>query len=214
MRKSAALADARSEHPHREESPVEKLGDLPLSPGKRMPSDYALVPRTLLKGMTTSHRPQCEKQYVRDYAYASSGHLFGPRGSLSLQILRARIGSGRATGIPPDPYFAPLARALLSTRGRHVRCRGRPGRFPCQVPIYGRSSTFSWGWGLPTVGCLCKALPDMEKVLRPTGVWHEGILKLLVPSESKAIDRTRSRRGKRPWLSAPQRCRRRGAACV
>ena len=24
-------------------------------------------------------------------------------------------------------------------------------------------STFSWGWGLPTLGCLCKALPDIRK---------------------------------------------------
>ena len=36
-------------------------------------------------------------------------------------------------------------------------------------------STLSWGLGLPTVGCLCKALPSIERVLRPTGVWQKGI---------------------------------------
>ena len=29
-------------------------------------------------------------------------------------------------------------------------------------------STCSWGRGLPALGCLCKALPNIEKVLRPT----------------------------------------------
>ena len=33
-----------------------------------------------------------------------------------------------------------------------------------------------WGWGLPTPGSLYKALPTMEKVLKPTGGWRKGIL--------------------------------------
>ena len=36
--------------------------------------------------------------------------------------------------------------------------------------------SFPWGWGLPTLGCLCKALPPIDKALRPAGVWQKGIL--------------------------------------
>ena len=38
-------------------------------------------------------------------------------------------------------------------------------------------NTFSGGWGLPTLGCLCEALPNIEQVLRPTGVWQNGIFR-------------------------------------
>ena len=43
--------------------------------------------------------------------------------------------------------------------------------------------TCSWSWGLPTLGCLCKALPNMEQVLRPTGVWQKRTLELIVFSD-------------------------------
>ena len=37
--------------------------------------------------------------------------------------------------------------------------------------------------GLPTRGCLCKSLPNIEKVLKPTGVRQKGILEPAVLSE-------------------------------
>ena len=48
--------------------------------------------------------------------------------------------------------------------------------YTCRTPA--GLDTFSWGWGLPTLARLCKALPNVEQVLRPTGVWHKGILEL------------------------------------
>ena len=35
----------------------------------------------------------------------------------------------------------------------------------------------SWGRGLPTLGCLRTALPNVESELRRTGVWRKGIFK-------------------------------------
>ena len=40
-----------------------------------------------------------------------------------------------------------------------------------------------WGRGLPTLGCLCEALPNIEKVPRPTGVGQKGVWELIVSSD-------------------------------
>ena len=81
--------------------------------------------------------------------------------------------------------------------------------YKCRTPA--GLSTVSWDWGLPTPGCLCKALPDIEyiciyiyiyiyiyiiviialpdieQVLRPTGVWQKGLLELMVVSDTVMI---------------------------
>ena len=41
------------------------------------------------------------------------------------------------------------------------------------LSIYIYIHMYYWDWGLPTLGCLCKALPDAEQVLRPAGVWQK-----------------------------------------
>ena len=43
--------------------------------------------------------------------------------------------------------------------------------------------TFSLSWGLPALGCPCKALPNIEKVPRPTGAWQKGTLELIILSD-------------------------------
>ena len=43
--------------------------------------------------------------------------------------------------------------------------------YKCRTPA--GLSTFSWGCWLPTPGCLCKALPKVEQVLRPKGIWQK-----------------------------------------
>ena len=53
--------------------------------------------------------------------------------------------------------------------------------YKCRTPA-GLGSC-SWGWGLPTLGCLCKALPNIEKEPRPTGVWQKGTWELIVFSD-------------------------------
>ena len=45
--------------------------------------------------------------------------------------------------------------------------------------------TCSQGRGLPTLGCLLEALPNMEEVLRPTGVWQKRCLELIAFSEAR-----------------------------
>ena len=54
----------------------------------------------------------------------------------------------------------------------------------CRTPA--GLSICSWGCGLPALGCPCKALPNTEKVPRPTGVWQKGFLELIVPSDDQA----------------------------
>ena len=51
----------------------------------------------------------------------------------------------------------------------------------CRTPA--GLGTSSWGWGLPTPGCLCKALPNIESVPRPSSVWQKETLELIVFSE-------------------------------
>ena len=53
-----------------------------------------------------------------------------------------------------------------------VNIKGYPGSgykshlYKCRTPT--GLSTFSWGWGLPTLACLCKALPNIEQHLPNT----------------------------------------------
>ena len=74
--------------------------------------------------------------------------------------------------------------------------------YKCHTPA--SLSTCSWGWGLPTPGCLCKALPNIEQILRPTCVWQNMILKLLVFSDDRPSmrpwPRKRGRGGFETWI--------------
>ena len=66
---------------------------------------------------------------------------------------------------------------LQKPLGSDYKCR----LYKCCTPA--GLITCSWGWGLPTLRCLCKALPKIGKVPRPTGVWQKGMLELIVFSE-------------------------------
>ena len=51
--------------------------------------------------------------------------------------------------------------------------------YKCRTPAPACLRAFSWGWGLPTLGCLCNALPNIKQIPRPTGVWPKGISKFI-----------------------------------
>ena len=70
-----------------------------------------------------------------------------------------------AASLPTKSLPAKIRR--LSTQ-LHLYTWARPSRF----------QHLFLGWGLPTLGCLCKDLPNIEQVPRPTGVWQKDMLKL------------------------------------
>ena len=70
--------------------------------------------------------------------------------------------------------------------------------YKCRIPA--GLGTSSSGCGLPTLGHLCEALPNIEQVLRPTGVWQQGILELTVFSEGITC-RLRPVHLRRVWVS-------------
>ena len=68
----------------------------------------------------------------------------------------------------------------LTLGGAHKFCLHK-----CHTPA--GLGTCSGGWGLPTLGCLCEALPNVGQVPRPTGVWQKGCLELIVFSGNTTL---------------------------
>ena len=62
---------------------------------------------------------------------------------------------------------------VLLTKGAMLGSRCKLHLYKCRTSA--GLGTFSWGWGLPTLGCLCKTLPNIETVPRPTDVWQKDI---------------------------------------
>ena len=56
--------------------------------------------------------------------------------------------------------------------------------------------------GLPTLRCLCRALPDTEEVLRPTGFWQKAILVLSLVDGVEAAEAAELRARHRPGLQS------------